>query len=396
MGELQYWTEGLLDFSFAGSVSPDPEALLACIQCGSCTASCPTANRMTLSPQQLMRLIRLGMSEEAVASLAYWRCTSCSACSTACPRGIPILDTIIGLKAYALTHGAAPEDVELLRNTLAATHNVSGDDNAARSGWAANVPQLLGEIERREGADVAYFVGCVASLYPRAFAIPQAFARALARGGVSVATLGGDEWCCGYPLYNAGLKREMTYLVEHNIRQIEELGVSVLVTACPSCYYTWKTIYPTIAKLPPRLAIMHSTQLLAELLADGRLAPRPLGRVVTYHDPCDLGRKAGEYEAPRAIIAALPGIELREMANVRANALCCGGGGDVKIFSYDTTIEVARRRAQQAVDVGADTIVSGCQQCKRALLGAVQSMRQPTRVLDLAELVWDALREREE
>jgi len=81
------------------------------------------------------------------------------------------------------------------------------------------------------------------------------------------------------------------------------------------------------------------------------------------------------------------------MANVRANALCCGGGGDVKIFSYDTTIEVARRRAQQAVDVGADTVVSACQQCKRALLGAVQSMRQPTRVLDLAELVWETLRE---
>ena len=393
MGELQYWTRDLLDFSFAGSVSPDPDALLACIQCGSCTASCPTANRMTLSPQQLMRLIRLGMSEEAVASLAYWRCTSCGACSTSCPRGIPILDTLIGLKAYALAHGAVPEDVDLLRRTIAATHNVSGDENDARSAWIANVPESLGAIDRRVGADIAYFVGCVASLYPRAFAIPQAFARTLARGGVSVATLGGNEWCCGYPLYNAGLKNEMAYLVEHNIKQIEELGVSVLVTACPSCYYTWKTIYPAIAALPPRLTIMHSTHLLAELLADGRLAPRPSRRIVTYHDPCDLGRKAGEYEAPRAILAALPGIELREMANVCANALCCGGGGDVKIFSYDTTIEVARRRAQQAVDVGADTLVSACQQCKRALLGAVQSMRQPMRVLDLSELVWETLRE---
>ena len=393
MGTLQYWTEELLDFSFAGHVSPDPETLLACIQCGSCTASCPTANRMTLSPQQLMRLIRLGMREEAVASQAYWRCTSCSACSTSCPRGVAILDTIIGLKTYALAHGSVPEDVELLRRTLEITHNVSGDANEERMAWAANVPQPLGDIVGRRGADVAYFVGCVASLYPRAFSIPQAFARTLGRGGVSIATLGGDEWCCGYPLYNAGLKNEMAYLVEHNLKALAELGASILVTACPSCYYTWKTIYPTVAKLPPGLTIMHSTHLLAELLADGRIAPRPMPRVVTYHDPCDLGRKAGEYEAPRAIIAALPGVELREMANVRANALCCGGGGDVKIFSYDTTIEVARRRAQQAVDVGADTVVSACQQCKRALMGAVQSMRQPTRVLDLAELVWETLRE---
>lgn len=391
MGELQYWTEQLLDFSFAGSVSPDPEALLACIQCGSCTASCPTANRMTLTPQQLMRLIRLGMREEAVASMAYWRCTSCGACSASCPRGVAILDTIIGLKAYALAHGSIPDDVALLRRTVEVTRNVSGDANDERVAWAANVPQPLGDIVGRRGADVAYFVGCVASLYPRAFSIPQAFARTLARAGVRVATLGGDEWCCGYPLYNAGLKSEMAYLVEHNLEAVAELGVSVLVTACPSCYYTWKKIYPSVARVPAGLTIMHSTHLLAELLADGRIAPRAVPRVVTYHDPCDLGRKAGEYDAPRAIIASLPGVELREMANVRANALCCGGGGDVKIFSYDTTIEVARRRAQQAVDVGADTIVSACQQCKRALLGAVQSMRQPMRVLDVAELVWDGM-----
>jgi heterodisulfide reductase subunit D len=164
-----------------------------------------------------------------------------------------------------------------------------------------------------------------------------------------------------------------------------------MVTTCPSCHYTWTKLYPRIASLPPGLTIMHATEFLAELLDGRRIEPGVLPRAVTYHDPCDLGRKGGVFDAPRHVLGRLPGVEMSEMANTGENALCCGGGGDVKIFSYETTMDVAKRRVRQAVDIDADTIVSACQQCKRALIGAAQLTRHPVRVVDLTELVWESL-----
>lgn len=391
MGGL-FWTREELDLTFATQVAPSPDALNTCIQCGSCTAGCPTANRMTVTPNRMARLLRLGMKEEVLDSRAFWLCTSCGACTSHCPRGIGFLETIIGLKRYAIEKGLhIPEDVRLLQETIRSTHNISGDPNDERLGWSTNLPQPLTGLERKPDADVLYFVGCISAFYPRAYSIPQAFGRILDVADVSFTTLAGDEWCCGYPLYNAGLEAEITELVEHNVRQIEALGVTTMVTTCPSCYYMWKVVYPRFTTLPTWLSIVHGTRLLADLLDERKIRPGILSRVVTYHDPCDLARKSGEHDSPRHLLASLPGVEFREMANIRDNALCCGGGGDVKIFSHETTMEVARRRVQQALDVEADTIVTACQQCKRALVGAIQQIRQPMRVVDVSELVWETL-----
>lgn len=387
-----YWTEDQLDLSFAAQVTPDVEKLRTCIQCGSCTASCPTANLMDISPRQLWGLIRLGLKDEALHGQTFWLCTTCKACTVHCPRGILLSDTMIGLKTYAIRENLlVPEGLSLLRDTIKATHNVSGDLNIDRLFWSKNLPQPLIGIEGKTDADLLYFVGCIASFYPRAYSIPQAFGRVLEHIGVSFTTLGGHEWCCGYPLYNAGMKDEMADLVEHNIAQIKELGTTRLVTTCPSCFYAWVHLYPQFASLPAGLTIMHATRFLAELLEDRRIMPGILPRVVTYHDPCDLGRKSGEYDAPRYILKSIPGVEFHEMANVRDNALCCGGGGDVEIFDDEATMDVAMRRLEQALDVEADTIVSACQQCKRTLLNAAQRMRQPVKVLDVAELIWEAM-----
>jgi heterodisulfide reductase subunit D len=387
-----YWTEAGGDPAFAREVLAEADRLYSCIQCGSCTASCPTANRMTITPHRLSRLVRLGLRAEALGTQDFWLCTSCHACTTHCPRGIPLLDVMIGLKGCAIRSGLeVPEELGLLHRTVLTAHNISGDPNEERLAWSSNLPQSLGPIENQRGTDCLFYVGCVSSFYPRAHSIPQAFARTMRAAGISFTTLGGDEWCCGYPLFNAGLKDAMATLVEHNVRQVERLGVRTLVTACPSCYHAWKVIYPRFGALPADLSIVHASQYLAQLLDDGRLKPRPLPRVVTYHDPCDLGRKSGEYDAPRRVLESIPGVELREMANMREDALCCGGGGDVKIYSHDTTMEIAKRRIQQVLDVEADTVVSACQQCRRALAGAVQWARRPVKVLDLTEVVWESV-----
>jgi Fe-S oxidoreductase len=217
--------------------------------------------------------------------------------------------------------------------------------------------------------------------------------RILERAGLRFSVLGGDEWCCGYPLHNAGYVDDVGGIAEHHVALLAQANVSTLVTPCPSCYYAWRFLYPRYVQLPSGLRILHSTQLLAELMAAGRLAARKSEIRATYHDPCDLGRKSGEYDAARALLLQLVGVELHEMANTRAEGLCCGGGGDVKIYSQDTTMDVAKRRLRQAIDVGADTVVSACLQCKRALTGAVQLARLPTRVLDITELIWEQMQE---
>jgi heterodisulfide reductase subunit D len=139
---------------------------------------------------------------------------------------------------------------------------------------------------------------------------------------------------------------------------------------------------------------MHATQFLAELLDGKRIRPGMTSLAVTYHDPCDLGRKSGEVAAPRHVLNSLPGVELVEMASCREHGLCCGGGGDVKISSHEATMDVARRRLGQALQIDADVIVSACQQCKRALIAAAQAARQPVKVVDIAELVWETLHDK--
>ncbi|MBW2528534.1 MAG: (Fe-S)-binding protein [Deltaproteobacteria bacterium] len=390
--KMLYWTDGELDLAFARRLGPRAEDLRTCVQCGSCTASCPTAISMAVSPQRLGRLIRLGMEREALRSGSYWQCTSCDACSLHCPRGISMMEIIVELKRYARQRRLPPPDeVRLLCEAVRNTKNISGDPNEDRLRWTANLPQPLGGIDRVPDADLLYFVGCIASFYPRAYGIAQGFGRILNLAGLRFTTLGGEEWCCGYPLVHAGMHDEVGTLIEHNLARVRRLGLRTLVTTCPSCFYTWKVLYPRFASMPPDLTILHSTQLLAELLEGRRLRPSPHAQSVTYHDPCDLARKCGELEAPRTVLRSLPGVELREMANSGMNALCCGGGGDVKLLDVDTTLDVARRRVEQAVDVGADTVVSACQQCKRALVGAVQWMRKPMKAVDIVELVWMTL-----
>jgi Fe-S oxidoreductase len=132
---------------------------------------------------------------------------------------------------------------------------------------------------------------------------------------------------------------------------------------------------------------LHASQFLARLVEEGRLKLGSLEQVVTYHDPCDLGRKSGIFDAPRQIIAGVPGIEFQEMDASRENALCCGGGGDVQIVDESVTATVADRRLAQAQRTGARLILSACQQCKRTLMAAARRNRARVRVMDLAELV---------
>jgi heterodisulfide reductase subunit D len=223
------------------------------------------------------------------------------------------------------------------------------------------------------------------------YSIPQAMVQIMDRAGVDFAVLGGEEWCCGYPLFSAGMEGLMVDLMVHNVSSVREMGVKTLVTTCPSCHYTWSHLYPLLGASPVDFEVLHASQFLARLLAESRLKLGSVEQVVTYHDPCDLGRKSGIFDAPRQVIEAVPGIEFREMEATRQNALCCGGGGDVQIVDETVTATVASRRLGQAQRTGARVLLSACQQCKRTLMAAARRDKVRMRVMDLTELVWQAI-----
>jgi Fe-S oxidoreductase len=149
--------------------------------------------------------------------------------------------------------------------------------------------------------------------------------------------------------------------------------------------------YPRILGEPLGFEVLHASELLANLIDEGKVELHAVEQKVTYHDPCDLGRTSGIYEAPRRIIQAIPGIQFAEMADNREMSLCCGGGGDAEMADPELTAAVAKRRIQQAQDTGAGVVLSACQQCNRTLAEAARKNRIRMRAMDLTELVWQAM-----
>ncbi len=245
----------------------------------------------------------------------------------------------------------------------------------------------------KEQAEVAYFVGCVGSFFPRSYSVPQSLVQIFDRAGVDYALLGGAEWCCGYPMFINGELDRARDLMQHNVEAVKALGVKKVVFTCPSCYYFWKHSYPAALGEEGLVEIQHATEFLADLLEAQKLPLRETPQTVTYHDPCDLGRKGGVVEAPRRVLAQIPGLRLVEMAENREGAYCCGGGGNLETYAPEMSKEVAGSRVQQAADVGAEVLVSACQQCERTLANAIRAKRLRIRVKDIAELVLEALEE---
>ena len=384
-------TSAALDHSFLEAVDP-LEKLRRCIQCGTCSATCPTAYAMDYSPRQVWRMVQLGMREEVLNSQTFWLCTTCKACQVRCPRGIDLMEAMISLKEYAFGQDVnVPEGMKTFGETIATSYNISADDNANRQIWSQNLSHIpRGVKPRRRQAEVLYFIGCVSSFYPRAYSIPQALVQIMDQVDVEFTTLGRDEWCCGYPLHIAGMGDRVAEFAQHNVQKARAAGVKKVVFTCPSCYYAWAHLYPEFVDVSG-IQLQHASEFLAELLASEEVALGPVEEVVTYHDPCDLGRKSGVYDAPREVLARIPGLEFREMSASRENALCCGGGGDVEVADHDVTIGVAGQRLAQVQATGAKYVLSACQQCKRTLQEGARLNKIRVRAMDLTELVWKSM-----
>ena len=397
----------LTHYSFKQLVELD-----ACTRCGECVKWCPTYSEdghESLQPAEKIRRMKSFIASQyglrarlfgpkfpadkalEEYSRGVYDCTLCGRCNVVCPIKIDTRLLWVAMREHLVELGHYPELFDTLRDTVTTKYNISGDHNEDRLIWSGNLERIPEGVKGKEKAEVVFFVGCVPSFYPQVYGIPQSMVRIMERAEVDFATLGGEEWCCGFPLIIAGMGKSVEELVSHNVEAVRKMGAKRLMTACPACFHTWKVDYPRIMGEPLGFEVQHSTELLADLISEGKVRLGQFPHLVTYHDPCDLGRSSGIYEPPRRVIEAIPGVTLIEMAQNRENALCCGGGGDLEMVDSDLVSAVAARKIQMALDTGAEIIVTACPQCERTMSAGVRAQKKRVRVLDVTEMVWRAI-----
>lgn len=379
----------------------------ACTNCRVCADVCPAVSASRdgeLSAVYRMRglrqilkgrsgllrrlLSKRGPSEEELKhfSETVFRCTLCGNCQEVCPVGIRLKDLWLSLRQDLVHSKSYPKKVDMIGENLEGSHNVFAEDNEERAEWVEDMRNAPDDGYVRERAEIVFFTGCVASYFPLAQRIPMALAEILDVSGVDFTLMGEDEWCCGFPLLCAGLEELSQGFVEHNLEAVRKRGARKVVFACPSCYQTWREHYPH------EFEIVHATQYLMELVKRKLVPLKELPMTVTYHDPCDLGRGARVFDEPRAVIRAIPGVRLKEMARNRENCRCCGGGGNLEMIDAKLSSEIARSKVEEAMATGAQAIVTSCQQCVRTMTTYVRKNKVPIEVMDITQLVHRALR----
>jgi Fe-S oxidoreductase len=391
-------------------------SLDACTKCGRCHVSCPaTAAGYPLSPRDLI----LDLREAAEGSIGIratlgvqplhkveapvlggvirpetlWSCTQCMACVQACPVGIEHVPIINQFRRRLVEQGDMDATLQATFETINTTGNSFGEPRRKRGRWSRELPFEVKDI-RTQPADLLWYVGDFASFDPRNQRVNRALAQVLQEGHADFGILHEAERTAGCDVRRAGEEGLWASLAEQNIATISACDFKRIFSSDPHTFHTLKNEYP---ELGGRWTVLHHSELLLELLETGRLkARKQLGRRVTYHDPCMLGRYNGVYEAPRRLLQAV-GLELVEMPRNRANSFCCGAGGG-RIWMKELRPEGVKRPSEQRIDEavalgGIDYFVVACPKDVTMYEDAIKTSghQGEIQLREISELVLEAL-----
>ncbi len=332
-----------------------------CLECGKCSTMCPLARFGGFSAARMMS-IQDPESEIQGHAAAVQRCLTCGACEVRCPQGVRYTEFVRGLRPelpaearWSCPHGAVFQE--------SARWAADGAVNGRNTSW------LEDDLTVAEEGEVGLFVGCLplfdvvfgAELGVRMVEIARSAVKLLNHFGIEPVVL-ADERCCGHDLLWSGEENTFEKLAVANSSAFEERGVRHLLTTCAECCRTWSLDYPQFVEgYRPR--VQHFSEFLAERIEGDEVSFRHLGDVgsLTYHDPCRLGRQLGVFDAPRKVMAALPGSDVVEMERSRADAQCCGTPGFIQCNRDSRRLQA--RRLESAVASGASTMITACPKC---------------------------------
>jgi len=401
-----------------------------CSRCSSCkwvpynqikswrfAKNCPSIYRHNFHTYSGSGRMVLGLSlmdgraelDETVAEIIF-KCQLCGACDSACKTyrdDIDISEVLLELRSYCVESGELIIEHMMVMDALKRDDNTLGEPKAKRGDWA----QGLDVKDVNSGScDVLFHAGCRYSYDADARASARGQVELLRAAGIDVGIAGKEESCCGGRAYELGYRGEAENYADDLVNRVRSSGARTLVTACADCYSHFQYLYPKMGKELP-VEVLHVSQMTTRLINSGaiRLTERvPLS--VTYHDPCHLGRKSepftgtwkgdkldrpmnlkrsgrkGIYEAPREVIRAIPGMELREMERIREYAWCCGAGGGVLEAFPDFAEATTAERIEEALATGADALVTACPWCLRVFRDAVEDIGCDLSIYDLTDL----------
>ncbi|MBN2060818.1 MAG: (Fe-S)-binding protein [Deltaproteobacteria bacterium] len=352
-----------------------------CYQCGTCTGTCPWNLVKDFSVRKIMRKSQLGFidfSEEDI-----WQCAACGACVSRCPRGVEIIDVFKGFRRVIVEMGVAkvPDSLRLSVKNISYLGNPMGEPAEKRDNWmkSCGVGEFTPEME------YLYFPCCVPAYDAKVRRMAVSLVKILNQAGVSFGALGKKEKCCGESVRKAGNEDMFMSLARSNLEAFA--GVRKVIVTSPHCYHTFKNEYPDLGA---DFEVIHYTQILDRLIRDGRvtLTKRVKAKVI-YHDPCFLGRHNHEYESPRRVLQAIPGVELIEFPDNRQNSICCGGGGGRVWMETPAGERFSELKVAQAIDLDADVLAVACPYCMLLFDDAILAMGKEDvlKVKDISELV---------
>lgn len=373
--------------------------MTACLQCGYCIRVCDTwaqspwesnsprgkifylnqLAKRTVLDKMLGRKVEV--DDEFVEAL-FW-CTGCARCHTVCHVSIEFAEFWETVREWVVEQGKGPLDAHIkIRERLEEVRNPYGEPMEKRAAWwPKEVPKVL-------NPDAVFYAGCTASY--RMNAPAKAGVTVLNRAGVTLNTLGENEWCCTSPALRTGQIKLTTSFAENNLTQAEKIGAKSMVMTCAGCYKTTSHDYGRFYA-NPTFPVQHFTQMAAQLIKDKKLKiTKEIKAKITYHDPCHLGRHAHVFDEPRECIKAIPGVNLIEMSNSRMDSRCCGAGGGFKSANNEFAVNIAAERVKQAVETGAEILVTACPFCVVNLQQGAKKIGAKIKVMDISELLLEA------
>ena len=412
--------------------------LISCTECGRCQDQCPAwATDKPLSPKLLIMELRdhlmaaapellaaakakgSGAGEDGAAAApaleedgvaakrlvpdvieedVLWSCTTCGACVEQCPVDIEHVDTILDMRRYeVLMEACFPTEAGTMLRNIENRGDPWGLGQSQRLDWTEGlgfeVPVVTGTIP--DEVEYLFWVGCAGALDERARKTTQAIARLLHRAGVSFAVLGPKESCTGDPARRLGNEYLFQTQAQTNIETLKAAEVKKVVASCPHCFNTISREYPALGG---DFEVLHHTQLLERLLAEGKLRPETrVESTVTYHDPCYLGRHNEVYDEPRGVLEHVPGVSVTEMHRHKRTGFCCGAGGARMWMEERIGKRINVARTDEALGTGADVISTACPYCLIMLDDATKGRQaegaapESVRVMDVAQVLEQSL-----
>ncbi len=329
---------------------------------------------------------------------ALWACTTCGACMQECPVNIEHVPAIVGMRrSMVMMESSFNEESALLPDIFSNIENnavpwggMAADDRAA---WAADMN--IKTLAEDPTMDVLFWVGCAGSYDERAKKITRAFAELMNIAGVDFRILGTEERCTGDPARRAGNEYLADAMTKMNVETLNSYHVHHIVTTCPHCLNTLKNDYPQFGG---HFEVKHHSQFIQELIANGKLVidkNAVSAETITYHDSCYLGRYNQEFEAPRAVLDSVPGLNIIEAPRHGDRGMCCGAGG-ARMFMEEVVGErVNINRSNELMATGASTIAVNCPFCTTMITDGVKAADKidSVAIRDIGEIVLDAVRQ---